>query len=79
MPNLNLDRFAQGLKDPQEADFWTCPKCGKENYDMEAEYCPYCVEYDLIRFRQELILLTLKHGIDVEGKLIHASGREEAI
>lgn len=75
----NLDRFAQGLKDPQEADFWPCSKCGHEVYDMEAEHCPYCVEYDFIRFRQELILLTLKHGIDVEGTMIHESGREEAI
>ena len=75
----NLDRFAQGLKDPQAADFWTCPKCGKEVYDLEAERCPHCVDNDMEGAMEELIKLSIKYNVDFEGKIIHESGVEECL
>ena len=67
----NLDRFAIGLADSQDADFWECPKCGSEVYDMEAEECPFCrdiiAEQKFIAFRKDLRMLELRHGIRIIG------------
>ena len=84
----NLDRFAVGLPDSQDADFWECPKCGGDVYDMEAEECPACkmieAEQKFILFRKDLRMLELEHGIRIIGEdgdyyLRHEeSGEEEA-
>lgn len=65
---MNLDRFSQGLPDSQEANFWECPECHKEVYDMETEYCPHCVEQKFQNFRKELRMLELRYRVSVESE-----------
>ena len=66
---MHLDRFSQGLSDSQEADFWECPKCGGEVYDMEAEECTACRETEagkrMQAFRKELRELEARHGVRI--------------
>ena len=65
----NLDRFAIGLADSQDADFWECPKCGGEVYDMEAEECTACRETEagkrMQAFRKELRELEERHRVRI--------------
>ena len=82
----NLDRFSQGIKDSQDADFWECPKCGSEVYDMEAEECPACREIEagkrMQAFRKELREMEERHRMRIRGEAYlvdEESGEEEEL
>lgn len=50
---MNLDRFSQGLPDPQEAKVMAyCEGCGGEIYEGEDVYC---INEDILHFDDECL------------------------
>jgi len=69
---MNLDRFSQGLPDPQDAEVMTyCEGCGGEIYPGEDVYC---VNGDIIHAEWECLV----QYIDPEVKTIEEALGVEA-
>ena len=65
---MTMDRFSQGLPDPQQAEYRVC-KCGAEDYDpsfWEVDYCKECASEKIGAFRLELEGLLDKHNMSLK-------------
>lgn len=63
---VNLDRFAQGLPDPQNADIvYYCDACGGEIYDGEEVY--YTIDGSILHAE----IRCLKEYLDVKTVIIN--------
>ena len=71
--SVNLDRFSQGLPDPQEAPVMaTCEACGGEIYEGELIWL---IENEIIHYRLECLerMLDLQ-AMTVEEGLLRGGG-----
>lgn len=65
---MTMDRFSQGLLDPQQAKYRVC-KCGAEVYNpewWEVDYCDTCAAEKIRVFRQVLEDLLDKHNMSLK-------------